>query len=341
MLRKLLAVALLLVLVLPLLLGALTLFSISGWALRRSFYRQLAGEEGLYAALLADARAARDRDWDVGNWEPPPGLEGLPPEALAKAVAQTVSAGYLRDQAVQSVDAFFDLMQGGRAELGLDLRPLKRELQGGSAQRFADALAGALPTCRTGQDPLDPRSRLPVCRPSGMSVQRASQLASTALPAALRRVPDRYPFREAAVAAWIGPLGAVRLLWAAVLLGLIAAGLWIAAAFLGSRRGERRESRRADRNRAEVAEVTAFLGWSLLPPALLILACGLAVRFAFAGIRFLGWYSWASPDAAFALAEALRAPLAAISRGFLIPGAVSLGLSLGLIAWWRTIRPQP
>lgn len=328
MLRKLLAVALLLALVLPLIFSALTLFSVSGWLLKRSFYRQLVGEERLYTALLADARAARDRAWDVGDWAPPPGLEGLPPEALAKALAQTVSAGYLRAQAVQSVDAFFDIMQGGRAELGLDLRPLKRELEAGSSGRlFADALAEALPGCRTGQDPLNPQSRLPVCRPSGMSVQRASQLVVLALPAALQKLPDRYPFREAAQgAAWIGPLGAARLVWAAVVLALTAAALWIAAAFLGGR------------NRSEV---TAFLGWSLLPPALLTLACGLAVRLAFTGLRFLGWHSWASPDATFALAEAVRAPLQAISRGFLITGAVSVGLSLGLIAWWRTIRPEP
>ena len=332
MLRKLLAAVLLLALVLPLLFSALTLFSISGWALKRSFYRQLAGEEKLYTALLAEARATKDQAWDVGDWAPPPGLEGLPPEALAKALAQTVSAAYLREQAVQSVDAFFDILQGGRAELGLDLRPLKRELEAGSRQRFAGALAEALPNCRTGQDPLDPLSRLPVCRPSGMSVQRASELVNAAMPAALRRVPDRYPFGDAAeVAAWIGPLGVARLFWAAVILGLIAAAFWIGAAFLYGR----------DR-----AEVTAFLGWSLLPPALLTLACGLAVRLAFLGrwlleLGFLGGGPWASRETAFALADALRPPLQAISRGFLISGAVSLGLCLGLIAWWRTIRSEP
>jgi hypothetical protein len=329
MLRKLLAVALLLALVLPLMLCALTLFSASGWALTRSFYRQLAGEERLYAALLAEARAARDRRWEVGDWTPPAGLEGLPPEALAKALAQTVSAGYLRAQAAQFVDAFFDILQGGRAELGLDLRPLKRDLEGGggAGRLFADALAEALPGCRTGQDPLNAQSRLPVCRPSGMSVQRASQLVTAALPAVLQRTPDRYPFPGAAqIAAWIGPLGAARVAWAAVVLALLAAALWIAAAFLGGR----------DRS-----EVTAFLGWSLLPAAVLTLACGLAVRFAFVSFRFLGWYSWASPDAAFALADALRAPLQTASRGFLVSGAVALGLSLGLIAWWRTIRPEP
>ena len=319
MLRKLLAVLLILVLVLPLLHAAFTLFSVSGWVLKRSFYRELAGEEKLYAALLAEARANKDQAWELGDWEPLPGLDGPPAEAVARALAQTVSAGYLRQQAVQALDAFFDLLEGAGsgAELSLDLRPLKRELGAGSRQPFANALAEALPPCRTGQDPLHRESRLPACRPSGMSVERASQLIFAALPAALGRVPDRYPL--AAEAEFAG--------WAAVILALIAAAFWIGAAFLGGR------------NRAEV---TAFLGWSLLPPALLTLVAGLAVRFASLGRWLLPRHGpWASRELAFALADVARAPLQVVSRGFLITGAVALGLSLGLIAWWRTIRPEP
>ncbi len=324
MLRKLFAVLLILVLVLPLLHSALTLLSISGWVLKRSFYRELLGEQRLYAALLEDARAAKDRPWELGEGMAWPGWEGLPAEAVAKALAQTVSAAYLRDQAVQEVDAFFAALEGSGAELSLDLRPLKHELAFASRQRFADALAEALPACRSGQDPLDPRTRLPACRPSGMSVQRASQLAQAALPAALQRVPDRYPFlAEAHLAAWAGPLGAVRPVWAAVILALVAAAFWIGAAFLGGR------------NRAEV---TAFLGWSLLPPALLTLACGLAIRFAFLGRWLLPW-SW-SVSGELWLEGSLRAALQTISHGFLIAGGVSLGLCLGLLAWWRTIRRE-
>jgi len=328
MLRKLLAAALLLVLVLPLLYSALTLFSISDWLLRRSFYRELAGQEKLFAVLLAEARANQDRVWDTGDWVPPPGLEGPPAEAVAKALARTVSPEYLRQQAVQALEAFF-----ASERIALDLRPLKRELGAGSRRLFADALAQALPPCRTGQDPLHPQSGLPACRPSGMSIQRAAELVFSALPAALRRMPDRYELQlEPQIALWLGPLSAARLGWAAVILGLLAAASWIGAAFLWGR------------NRAEV---TAFLGLSLLPPALLTLAAGLAVRFAFLGRWLLplrSWFlpgeNWASPELVLALADALRVPLGAVSRGFLIAGAISLGLSLGLIAWWRTIRPE-
>jgi hypothetical protein len=308
--RKILAVVLILALVLPLSFSALTLFSVSGWALKRSFYREFFGEEKLYTALLTDARARKDRAWDVGDWTPPAGLEGLPAEALAKALAQTVSAGYLRGQALQAMETLFDAIEGRvvRADLSVDLRPLKRDLGGQSRQAFADALAQALPDCRTGQDPLDPRSRLLTCRPSGMQAKRASQLLYAALPAALARVPDRYPLLdEADLPAWAGPVGTVPLVWAAVVVALIAAACWVGMAFLGGR------------NRAQV---TMILGWSLLPPALLTLAVGLAVRFAFLGRWLL------SP----ALLDALRPVRHTVSRGFLISGAVALGLSLSLIA---------
>jgi hypothetical protein len=324
MLRKPLAVLLILALVLPLLQAALSLFSISGWALRRSFYRELLGEQSLYDALLEEARAARDRPWELEPGASWPGWEGLPAEAVAKALAQTVGASYLRDQAAAGVESFFDSLEGSPRELSLDLRPLKRELASGSRQRFADALAAALPSCLSGQDPLEPRTRLPACRPSGMSVQRASQLVQAALPAALQRLPERWLLLpEADAAALAGVLGAVRPLWAAVILALVAAAFWIAAAFLGGR------------NRAEV---TSFLGWTLLPPALLTLAAGLAVRFAFLG-RWLVPWRWSAGGELW-LEGTLRAALQTVARGFLITGGVSLGLCLGLLAWWSTIRRE-
>jgi len=329
--RKVLAVILILVLVMPLLFAALTLFAVNSWVLKRSFYRELLAEERLYAALLADARRHMDRPWETGDWVGPGALEGVPTETLAKALAQTVSAAYLRNQAVAAVDALFDALEGrvSATELALDLRPLKASLRGGSRQAFARALAEALPACRTGQDPLEPGSRLLACRPVGMPLERATQLIFAALPGALDRVPDRYPLTpEPHFLGWAGPVAGARLAWAAVILGLIAAAFWLGAAFLGGR------------NRADV---TAFLGWSLLAPALLTLAVGLGVRFAFLGewlLRAPPRQLWASRELAAALAEALRPVLQTVSRGFLITGAITLGLSLGLIAWWRSIRPE-
>jgi hypothetical protein len=328
-LRKALAVVLILILVLPLLYSVLTLISVSGWALKRSFYRGILGEERLYAALLSEASARKDLPWDIEGRAP--GFERLPAEALAKALSQTVRPAYLRDQALDALDDFFAAAEGREADFDLDLGPLKSELAGPSRRAFARALAEALPVCQTGQDPLAPGTRLLSCRPSGVTVERASQLIHDALPSALEQVGDRLPYGAwAGMPTWVDPLGAARLGWAAVVLALIAAGFWVGAAFVG---GSTR------------AEVTAFLGWSLLPPALLTLAGGLAVRPALGWLPLLGpWLpgdaSWPSRELVSTLAEMLRPALQAVARGFLITGAVSLGLSLGLIVWWWIIR-QP
>jgi hypothetical protein len=341
--RKIPAVILIIAVVIPLLLSTLIFFSVSGWVLKRSFYRELLGDERLYAALLAEARARKDRSWQVEEWGELPELQGVPAEALAKALAETLSAGYLRDQALELVDQFFAAAEGRvpRADLTLDLAPLKARLRGQARERFARALGEALPVCTSGKDPLIPRSGLLRCRPSGMSVERAAQLISEALPAALDRLPDRYPllaepapfFLQTEARLWTGFLGTARLIWAGLILAAVAAALWVGAAFLGGR--DRRE-------------VTAFLGWSLFAPALLMLLIGLAIRFAVPGswLMYAPWF-WAgmepraTAELAAALAEAMRTVLHTMSRGFLISGAVSIGLALGLVAWSRSIEREP
>jgi hypothetical protein len=340
--RKIPAVILIVAVVIPLLLSTLSFFSVSSWILKRSFYRELLGDERLYAALLAEARARKDRSWQVEEWGELPEMQGVPAEALAKALAETLSAGYLRDQALGLVDQVFAAAEGRvpQADLTLDLAPLKARLRGEARERFARALGEALPVCTSGKDPLIPRSGLLRCRPSGMSMERAAQLISAALPAALDRLPDRYPLLaepvslslEPAARFWTGFLGTARLIWAGLFLVVVTAAFWIGAAFLGGH--DRRE-------------VIAFLGWSLFVPALLMLLIGLVIRFAVPG-RWLLYAPWfwagtgprATGELAAALAEAMRTVLHTMSRGFLISGAVSIGLALGLAAWSRSIERE-
>lgn len=322
--RKIPAVILILALVIPLLLATLTLFSVSTWVLKRSFYHELLGDPRLYDALLTEARARRDRPWGGLDWEAPRAFAGVPGEALTKALAETVDGGYLRDQALRAVDAVFDVLDGvePQAEFKLDLRPLKARLRGEARDRFARTLAESLPVCTSGQDPLVTGSGLLRCRPTGMSTERAFERILAAMPTALDRLPDSYPFAPETVNlftdlsaySWAGSLGTARLVLAASILGLVAAGFWVGAAFLGGR--DRRE-------------VMAFLGWSLLVPAALTLASGLAVRFVFLGRWFM------IP----ALADVARTVLNSLSRGFLVAGGIAAGLALALIAGARASEP--
>jgi hypothetical protein len=340
--RKIPAVILIIAVVIPLLLSALVVFSISGWVLKRSFYRELLGDERLYSALLAEAKARKDQSWPMQEWQGPPELQGVPSEALAKALAETAPAAYIRDQALALVEQIFDAAEGRalKPDLTLDLSPLKARLKGPAGERFARTLAEALPICASGQDPLAAHGVLLRCRPSGMSTDRAARLVSAALPEALARLPDRYPLSpelveflvQPEVRFWTGFVGTARLTWAALILAVIAAGFWIGAAFLGGRDNK---------------EVLAFLGWSLFGPALLVLLTGLQIRFAIPGrwllpapLPRLGG-PFVTRELAVALAEAMRSVLHTMSRGFLISGAISIGAALGLAAWSHSIEREP
>jgi hypothetical protein len=342
--RKIPAVILIIAVVIPLLLATLCFFSVSSWVLRRSFYRELLGDERLYSALLAEARARKEQRWHMGGWGELPELRGMPAEALAKALAQTLSAGYLRDQALALVEQLFAAAEGRaeQVELSIDLAPLKTLLRGEGRERFARALAEALPACGSGQAPRITPDGLLRCRPTGTSAASAAQLISAALPGALNRLPDRYPltpeplqlFLEPETRFWTGFLVAARLVWAGLILAVIAGAFWLGAAFLGG----------SDRR-----EVIAFLGWSLFVPALLVLLTGLGIRFLIPGRSLLHlpwiWAGGLGPQAtgelAAALGDTLSTVLHTVARGFLVSGAVSIGLALGLIAWSRSLEPEP
>jgi hypothetical protein len=161
-----------------------------------------------------------------------------------------------------------------------------------------------------------------------MTVERAAQRIAAALPAAVDRLPDSWPFfgehirpfAEPAARYWAGSFGTARWVWAAVIVALIAAGFWVGAAFIGGR------------NRREVL---AFLGWPLLIAGLLALAGGLGIRFAFIG----RWLLYSFPALSVSLSDVLGPALRTMSSGFLIAGAIAIGAALGLLAGSRISEP--
>lgn len=329
--RRLFAAILAVAVVLPLLLAALLALSVSSWALNPEFYVAALSNERLYEAALQQWRAHPDTGVEL---PPLPGLTDVPPQALGLALREALTPTYLRSQALSLVRQAFDALEAGSASerLHLDLAPLKQALAGEAGARFARKLAESLPVC-TGSTGLPAGAGLPSCRPQGVSADRLAQLIGSRLPALLAGVPDTYLLPQEATpeGSWRGlPLGRRSLLWASVVLALIAAGFWIGAAFLAaSARSERRG-------------ILAWLGVMLAVPAVLTLLIGLGVRLAWFGSgpwftrRLPGWLdgtSEASRRTIEALAESSRPVLAWVGRGFLTAGGVAAGIAAGLIVW--------
>jgi hypothetical protein len=130
-------------------------------------------------------------------------------------------------------------------------------------------------------------------------------------------------------------LGTAGLTIAIGLMLMIAAGSWLVTAFIG---GSNRRER------------LAWLGWSLMLPAVLILLSGIVLstplitasvglgldraRFAIEGVQ----YSEALRQA---LIEVTGKALSAVSGGFLSTGVASAAIALGLSVWAAVTRSEP
>lgn len=327
--RQAIAVIMVILLVFPLIFAAMMSFSVGTWALDRGFYLQLASDERIYEAIL------RENAWEEAQIDEVAEIEGIPSDALVRALREVVTPNYLRSQAVSVINRTFDGIEGKTSslELSMDITPLKDRLRSDGGDRFARSLAANLPVCSAGQTQSAAGSQMPRCRPENLSEEQLAQQITAALPDFLDSLPDSYPdppetvFFDYTPAGefWIGFIGTNRLVWASILLALIAAGFWVGTAFVGG------ENRR---------QIVQWLGWPLFVPAVLTLISGIAVRIA-AGWPWMnygmsGWLAtdvWYRAEIAAVMSTVMRTAIRAVARGFLITGGISLGFSLGLIIW--------
>ena len=334
--RQAIAVIMIILLVFPLIFATMMSFSVGTWALDRGFYLQLVSDERIYEAILRDSAWEEKQIFEVTDFE------GIPSDALAKALREVVTPNYLRSQAVALVDEAFDAIEGrgSTLELSVDITPLKDRLRSDGGDRFARSLAANLPVCSSGQTPFATGGQMPRCRPADLSEEQTAQLITAALPDFLDSLPDTYPEPPETVffdygpanEFWTGFIGTNRLIWASVILGLIAAGFWIGAAFV------------AGENRREVVQ---WLGWPLLAPALVILAAGIALRIVagwpWADIAPMNWIGadfWHGAEIAGVIATVVKEAVKTAARGFLTTSGIVVGISLGLIIWSYSIQAE-
>jgi hypothetical protein len=332
--RKAIAAVMVVVLVLPLLFAALLTFSVSTWAFDRGFYLQLVSDERIYEAILSETAWEQEQIFAVTEFD------SIPGDALAKALREVITPNYLRSQAVTVVNDAFDAVEGHASvlELTVDLTPLKDRLRGEAGDRFARSLAANLPVCSAGEQTFAPGAQLPRCRPANLSEEQVAEVIVKALPAFLDSLPDTYPQPPETIyfyytpedEFWTGFVGTNRLIWINILMALVAASFWVGASFVGG------ENRR---------QIVQWLGWPLFVPAVLILIGGIAIRIAagwpWIDYRMSSWVVsdvWYSAEIAEVFTTIARSAVKAIARGFLVTGGISIGISVGLIAWSYSIQ---
>jgi len=328
--RKLLALILAVAVVCPLILSALSLVSVSQWALDRKFYEQLLGDVRLYEALLSE-----DMPNYINNRRPVAEADMIPASALSAALRTVVSAEDLRTQSLRMVNDVFDAVEG-RAdgfELYLDTTQIKQTLQTESgARKFAHALASNLPACTSSQTPVASSGALMRCLPSNQSADEAATSIAAALPAFLDGVPnhinlqrERYDWARWTRGTPMAFVMANSLSVAIVIMFVIAGMAWLIAALVAG-----------DSTR----ERLLWLGWMLIIPAALILLIGVSMNAPFT----TGWMRFGISEARFgdvayspafrdALLGSIGQALRTIANGFVAAGAAAAAIGLGLVVW--------
>lgn len=314
--RRVIAILLATLVVLPLATVTLTLIPVSSWVLDRNFYKTLASDTRVYE--LWQAEKLPEYLIIEGNTS----VDGLPADALGDAFREVIAPSYLRDQAVGVIDQSFDILEGrvDSPQIRLDLAPIKATLSGPAGGTFAASLAAGLPVCAAGEEALAPGASIVRCRMAGESAEQTAVLIAAGLPAYVNRLPDQVVIASEDTAAsyrflrfsWLG-VGRLGLALGIVVLALITGAFALLAAFLGARSAGGR---------------LQWLGWMLLIPGVLVFLMGPSMYIE----PWRNWlrYSWFSPSEAvyaefyrLALRTSLGTALRTIAAAFMITGAIA------------------
>jgi hypothetical protein len=326
--RKLSALFILIVVFFPLAFAAMTLTAIRPWILDRSFYERLLSDERLYEVPWTDDLSSRFAE------EVFTPVEQLPLEALSIALREVVTPDYLRTQSLNVVNEVFDYLEGRERnfELSLDITPVKAALAGQGGMRFATALAAALPTCATGQQPIAPGGRLTRCIAAEGSVNAAAKQIAAALPAVLEDTPDQIILNGQGYIrmnwydyAWFLGSSVHAVLDLAILMMIFtAAGAAVVGAFLG---GDDL------RGRLKWLSASLFAPGSLFLFTGLILTSPLIVGPISSSLASARWGAQNSESYREAVADVIIPVVQQLGSGFLLTGVVACLIALVLLFW--------
>jgi len=324
-------------LVFPLFLGALSLIGLSTWALDRGFYAEILSDVRLYQ--IPDAMSAATHvHVDL------PGSTSLTLRVSPRALKPILSSHYMQTQALAALGSFFDYLEGKSSapDPTVDLAPVKRALLGKEGKQFARALVEDLPRGGLASRFTVSPGRLPETLPSSLTVEQATAIVAAGLPTFVSAIPDRirvsdYPEWRAWEAAQLGlqRFPVIRgFILTDIILSLLAAAVWVAAAFLGGTDSRQR---------------LQWLGWSFLAPAaavflvglfftLSLLSQGIRLGLAAAQLQSMGF------DAGFgdAILNVAQVTVQRVGVSFLAAGAIAAGASLALLGFsWSLPKGRP
>ncbi len=330
--RKFLGVLFTVVLVFPLILSTLVIYSLSTWAMDRKLYIDTLSSPEVQAQLFSDKFIEKMVIDNLGE------IEGSDSAAVGTLFRSLFSEQYFTNQTTIMVNQFFDFLEGKSnvLTLQLDLTEIKAVFSGPNQQELLENLAQALPACQENQ-PTQGLGRT-LCKPDAISEEdfieyylktnlpilmaliqdNVTIVGPVSMPTQFQNVPA--PFQQF--------LNLGNLKTTIFFLAGLTLLLWSLTALIAGKNGKER---------------LLWLGWTMIIPAILVLIMGLTAESAFfwnmLQYGIVQWKILESGNLLFTLLPILQTLFSKqISSSFILSGGFSSAIGLGFIAWGAVTR---
>jgi len=191
--RKLIALLMALIIVMPLLLAAQAVMAASTFILDRDFYVEAIDSDEVYESLISNAVI-----WDAVTEKInlPPGTDTT---RLQAVLVKAINHSTIRTQVNELVNEFFDYMQGSAEQFNpqLDITSVKSALSSDLQDEFLVELVAIFPVCEGDQLPQLDSTELALCKPAGIpDALLVENFLKPSFPYILAAMPDQVSLEE-------------------------------------------------------------------------------------------------------------------------------------------------
>jgi hypothetical protein len=335
--RNFLGILLTIILVFPLILSTLVIYSISTWAVDRDLYIDALSSQEIQAQLVSDEIIQKALTESMSE------IEGLDSAAFGTLIRSILPAQYFKDQVTTMVNQVFDFLEGKIEVLTLqfDLTEIKAAFNGPNQQELFIKLAQALPVCQEDQ-PVKGEG-IYICKPDfiGEDVFVEYYLKPN-LPVLLALIPDSItvvePFTlqnkfQDVPAPFQQFLYLGNLKNAIILLAGLTLIIWFLTALIAGKNWKER---------------LQWLGWTLIIPSIIVLVMGFTAgselswnMLQFGLDQFNIQKMGDLPVFTQEILQTLNTVFAEhISSSFILTGGFCSAIGLGFIAWGAVTHPE-
>lgn len=332
--RKVLAIFIILIFVIPLVTAALLILPVRAWILDRNFYAQVFSGEHL-------SNLIQNSPTFPLKLELPVQFSQAALDSFYAVIKKTITPEYLDSQIQPIIDNSLNWLEGKTSTLDfkLDLKPFKSALLTEKRDEILQVISQSIPICPTGKQSTQKNAE--ICRPVNVSLESFNQTyIAPALAQVVQALPDDYAVQTPQNLSinrfffWTSFFPGLNLPNMLTLIAVIVAFLAFLFWFLSALIADSSWSVRLK-----------WLGGALILPALIVLSLAALIQFINTAslvnlvLNGLGQVQL-TPELKTSIAGLFQSITSQVAAPFFISGGIALGSAIALIAWGAIARPK-